>query len=173
VDPAVHRDGQGFAGVLVDDVEQLQDPTVGGLVELVVQRPQWSGCSAASRAAGAVQTPEPLALAAQVGTPAALPSASGCCASFPAPGTGLPTRLRQTDDRARWVAVLAQRHDHRTVTRSRAGRLRPADAAALSASVAVRRWYPSGSCRKAGSPVCAPNPTHPMTSWTQQSGVAT
>src|SRR5215216_6670955 len=39
VDPAVHGDGQGFAGVLVHDVEQLQDPSIEGLVELVVQRP--------------------------------------------------------------------------------------------------------------------------------------
>jgi hypothetical protein len=39
VDPAVDLDGEGFAGVLVHDVEQLEDPPVEGLVELVVQRP--------------------------------------------------------------------------------------------------------------------------------------
>jgi hypothetical protein len=39
VDPAVDLDSEGFTGVLVDHVEQLQDPPVGGLVELVVQRP--------------------------------------------------------------------------------------------------------------------------------------
>jgi hypothetical protein len=39
VDAPVHGDGQGLAGVLIDHVEQLQDPPVGGLVELVVQRP--------------------------------------------------------------------------------------------------------------------------------------
>ena len=39
VDPAVDLDRQGLAGVLVDHVQQLQDPTVQRLVELVVQRP--------------------------------------------------------------------------------------------------------------------------------------
>ena len=35
--------GEGFAGVLVDDVEQLQSSAVGGLVELEVQRPYLVG----------------------------------------------------------------------------------------------------------------------------------
>jgi hypothetical protein len=39
VDPPVNLDGQGLAGVLVHDVEQLEGPCLGGLVELVVQRP--------------------------------------------------------------------------------------------------------------------------------------
>jgi hypothetical protein len=34
-----HVHGQGFAGVLVDDVAQLQPPAVGGLVELEVDGP--------------------------------------------------------------------------------------------------------------------------------------
>jgi len=39
IDPVVDLDGEGFAGVFVDDVEQLQDASALGLVELVVQRP--------------------------------------------------------------------------------------------------------------------------------------
>jgi hypothetical protein len=39
IDAAVTLDRQRFAGELVDDVQQLQDPAVGGLVELEVQRP--------------------------------------------------------------------------------------------------------------------------------------
>jgi hypothetical protein len=49
--------------VLVDDGEQLEDPPVGGLVELVVQRPHMIGvlsCQPVRRAGGAA---EPLALA--------------------------------------------------------------------------------------------------------------
>ena len=40
VDGAVHDDGGALAGVLVDDVEQLQDAAVDGDVELEVHRPQ-------------------------------------------------------------------------------------------------------------------------------------
>lgn len=38
VDAAIDHDGHGFAGVLVDDVQQLEDPAVDGDVELEVQR---------------------------------------------------------------------------------------------------------------------------------------
>ena len=37
VTAAAHAHGQGFTGVLVDDVQQLQASLVGGLVELEVQ----------------------------------------------------------------------------------------------------------------------------------------
>ena len=39
VDEVVHDDGEGLAGVLVDDVEQLYGTAVHGLVELEVERP--------------------------------------------------------------------------------------------------------------------------------------
>ncbi len=35
--------GQGLPGVLVDDVQQLQPPVIGGLVELEVQGPHLVG----------------------------------------------------------------------------------------------------------------------------------
>ena len=37
VDAALHQHHQRFAGELVDDVEQLDRPPVGGLVELVIR----------------------------------------------------------------------------------------------------------------------------------------
>jgi hypothetical protein len=40
---AVTLDREGFARELVDDVQQLQGPPVGGLVELEVQRPHMIG----------------------------------------------------------------------------------------------------------------------------------
>jgi hypothetical protein len=43
IDAALDDDGQRLAGVLVDDVERLEDPPIGGLVELVVQRPHVIG----------------------------------------------------------------------------------------------------------------------------------
>jgi hypothetical protein len=39
----VALDRQCFAGELVDDIKQLEDPAVGGLVELKVQRPYMIG----------------------------------------------------------------------------------------------------------------------------------
>ena len=39
VDPSFHLDRQCFAGVLVDDVQEFQDATVRGRVELEVERP--------------------------------------------------------------------------------------------------------------------------------------
>ena len=43
VDGAVHDDGGALAGVLVDDVQQLEEPAVDGGVELEVERPQGVG----------------------------------------------------------------------------------------------------------------------------------
>ena len=60
---AVDGDGQGFAGVLIDDVEQLQDPPVGGLVELVVQRPHMIGVLGRQPVGRAGRGAEPLAFA--------------------------------------------------------------------------------------------------------------
>jgi hypothetical protein len=37
-------DREGLAGELVDDVQQLENPAVGGLIELEVQRPHVIGC---------------------------------------------------------------------------------------------------------------------------------
>src|SRR5512133_1360337 len=59
VDPAVDLDRQGFSGVFVHDVEQLQPPAVLGLVELVVQRPHVIGVlggQPVGRAGGAAQS---------------------------------------------------------------------------------------------------------------------
>ena len=46
---AADTHGQGLAGVLVDDVEQLQPAVVGGLVELEVEAQTWLGRSARRR----------------------------------------------------------------------------------------------------------------------------
>ena len=43
VDGVVDEIGEGLAGELVDDVEHLEHPAVGGDVELVVQRPHVIG----------------------------------------------------------------------------------------------------------------------------------
>ena len=40
---AAHAHGQGFTGVLVDDVQQLQPQVISGLVELEVERPDVVG----------------------------------------------------------------------------------------------------------------------------------
>jgi hypothetical protein len=45
VDRSFDDDRRAFAGVLVDDVEQLQGATVGGCVELEVERPQRVGAT--------------------------------------------------------------------------------------------------------------------------------
>lgn len=46
-DGAGHLDGQALAGVLVDDVEQLEDLGVVGLVELEIDGPHNVGASRA------------------------------------------------------------------------------------------------------------------------------
>ncbi len=43
VDVAGHHDGRAFAGELVDDVEELERPAVGRLVELEVEGPEHIG----------------------------------------------------------------------------------------------------------------------------------
>jgi hypothetical protein len=60
-------DGQGLAGVLVDDVEQLQSPAVVGLVELVVQRPHVIRMLGGETVGWRAGRPEPLPLAAPGG----------------------------------------------------------------------------------------------------------
>jgi hypothetical protein len=40
---AAHPHGQGFAGVLVDEVGQLHPPPISGLIELEVDRPDLVG----------------------------------------------------------------------------------------------------------------------------------
>jgi hypothetical protein len=49
VDGAVDDDGGAFAGVSVDDVEELEGAAVGGDVELEVQGPQGVGADRAHR----------------------------------------------------------------------------------------------------------------------------
>jgi hypothetical protein len=52
VDPAGALDGQRLAGELVDDVQELEDPPVGGLIELEVQRPHVVGTLSAQPLGG-------------------------------------------------------------------------------------------------------------------------
>jgi hypothetical protein len=63
VDPAVDLDGEGFAGVFVDDIEQLQGPPVSGLVELIVQRPHVIGVLGGQPVGRTGRGTQPLALA--------------------------------------------------------------------------------------------------------------
>lgn len=55
-------------GELIDDVQQLQDVPVSGLVELEVKRPHVSGRSACSRLAGTVECPSRWRLRRRCGT---------------------------------------------------------------------------------------------------------
>jgi len=56
IDPSPALDRERLTGVLVDDVQELQDPPVGGLVELEVAQTSL-GRSARSRSAGTVESP--------------------------------------------------------------------------------------------------------------------
>ncbi|MEJ7792417.1 MAG: hypothetical protein WKF65_10650 [Gaiellaceae bacterium] len=64
VDPPLDLDGERLAGVLVDDVQQLQDPAVAGRVELEVERPHlvWPLGPQPPRRDGRDAEPLPLAL---------------------------------------------------------------------------------------------------------------
>ena len=64
VDSPVALDRERLARVLVDDVQELQDPPVGGLIELEVERQTWSGRSAQKPIGGDGRLSEALALAA-------------------------------------------------------------------------------------------------------------
>ena len=67
---SAHPHGQGFTGVLVDDVQQLQPAEIRGLVELEVQGPHVIGAGGPEQLAAALG---PAALAfARCGTPKAL-----------------------------------------------------------------------------------------------------
>ena len=91
VDRAGDADRQGLAGVLVDDVQQLQRPAVDGRVELEVQRPdvvgplgpQPLGRARSSRRAGAASA----CVAAPAGPPRAT-AAGSSCGSPPSPRRG-------------------------------------------------------------------------------------
>ena len=72
VDAAVALDRQRLAGELIDDVQQLEDPAVGGLVKLEVQRPYVVGCLGAQPIGRDRRGPQPLALAASLRHPQAL-----------------------------------------------------------------------------------------------------
>ena len=72
VDAAVHAHRQRLAGELVDDVQQLEDPPVGGLVKLEVQRPHVIWCLSSQPLGRGRRVAEPLALAAALGYPQAL-----------------------------------------------------------------------------------------------------
>ena len=97
---AAHPRGQGFTGVLVDDVQQLQPPVIGGLIELEVQGPDVVGVLgteqiavafgpaaltlAGSRPAQALRAPQALRTLAVDGP--ALPEQDGV-GGLPAPAT--------------------------------------------------------------------------------------
>jgi hypothetical protein len=51
VTATAHPHGQGLPGVLVHDVQQLQPPVIGGLVELEVQSPHVVGALGAEELA--------------------------------------------------------------------------------------------------------------------------
>jgi hypothetical protein len=72
VDASVTLDRQRLAGELVDDMQQLQDPPVGGLIELEVQRPHVIRLLGAQPLGRDGRGPEPLALAAPLRHPQAL-----------------------------------------------------------------------------------------------------
>ncbi len=63
VDAAVTLDRERLAGELVDDMQQLENPAVGGLIELKVQRPDVIGRLCAQPVGRHRRGPEALALA--------------------------------------------------------------------------------------------------------------
>ena len=66
---SVALDRQRLAGVLVDDVQELDDPSVGGLVELVVERPDLVGAGGPEASGRNGRLAEASALAAALGDP--------------------------------------------------------------------------------------------------------
>jgi hypothetical protein len=72
VDAVVDEVGEGLAGELVDDMEDLDDPAGGGDVELVVERPHVIGPLGSEPIAGRGGVAEALALAALGGHTQAL-----------------------------------------------------------------------------------------------------
>jgi hypothetical protein len=72
VDAAVTLDRQRLAGEFVDDMQQLEDLPVGGLVKLEVQRPYLVWCLGAQPIGWNRRGPQPLALAASLRRPQAL-----------------------------------------------------------------------------------------------------
>jgi len=68
IDAPLDLDRQGFAGVLVDEPEQLQHPPVAGGIELEVERPDVVGRSARRRSAGIVEVPSRCRLRLRAGT---------------------------------------------------------------------------------------------------------
>jgi hypothetical protein len=66
--PPGAADRERLPGELVHDVQQLQDVPVGGLVELEVKRPHVVGALGSQTARRDRGVPEPLALAAALGT---------------------------------------------------------------------------------------------------------
>jgi hypothetical protein len=61
-----------LAGELVDDMQQLEDPAVGGLIELIVQRPDVIGRGGSQSLGRDRRGPEALALASPLRDPEAL-----------------------------------------------------------------------------------------------------
>jgi hypothetical protein len=72
VDAPGALDLQGLPGELIDDVQELQDVSVGGLVELEVKRPHVIGALRAQPVRGDRRLAEPLALSALLRDPQAL-----------------------------------------------------------------------------------------------------
>ncbi len=71
VNPPAALDGERLAGELVDHVQELEEPPVGGLVELEVQRPHMIRPYSAEPPGGHGRGAEPLALAPPLRDPQA------------------------------------------------------------------------------------------------------
>lgn len=64
IDPPATLDDEGLARELVDDMQQLQDPAVGSLVELEVDRPHMIGALSGQPCSGHRRVSQPPALSA-------------------------------------------------------------------------------------------------------------
>ena len=95
VDPPVALDRERLAGVLVDDVQELQDPAVLGLVELEVERPDVVGALGAEAIGRHGRLPEALALCGAPGDPQAFLA--------PQPLDALAVELHPSSSRAPWA----------------------------------------------------------------------
>ena len=71
-DPSPALDRERLTGVLVDDVQELQDPPVGGLVELEVERPDLVGALCSKPIGRDGRVSEALTLSPALGDPEAL-----------------------------------------------------------------------------------------------------
>ena len=100
---SVALDRQRLAGVLVDDVQELQDPPVGGLVELEVERPDLVGALCAKPLGRHGRGAEAPALSAALGDALALLEQAGVGSSI-APARTLCRELTEANSQGSVVA---------------------------------------------------------------------